>query len=409
MESNRFDALSRAFANRTSRRNALRRFGLGGLGAGALAVAGLNDSASAAANAICVLALTAPVATGPDKGTAYTGDLSLTIGSNGAIDAASLKLADGKTHPAVGQATGRAINLRVDLGGGKTLALTGTGEQDLLLCRGTVDGTFGGPDVADLGTWHAVKKTSSSGGNGNAAGGAPTAIAAGASAGNGSGSGTTPAPVQTTPPPAGTTTTTRAPTTTTSTTTTTTTAVPTTTTTVAPPLPCPGAQSPAEILCNGVCVDTDSDPNNCGACGSICTNLDCLGGRECGCSQDFTACASGCVNLASDTANCGACGTACGQYQDCQGGNCVDTGGCGTGCADPLTVCGCGICADLSSDARHCGACGTSCGLGAVCTGGACVAPVACLPDGADCNFDTDCCGGFCIVGVLGVHDYCSH
>ncbi len=121
MDSNRFDALSRAFADRTSRRTALRRFGLVGLGSAALASAGPTDSAMAADTAVCVLALTAPVATVPDKGTSYNGDLSLTIGSTGAIDEASLKLANGKTHNAVGQATGRTLNLRIDLGGGKNV------------------------------------------------------------------------------------------------------------------------------------------------------------------------------------------------------------------------------------------------------------------------------------------------
>jgi hypothetical protein len=401
MESKRFDALSRTFAARTSRRDALRRFGLGGLGAGALAAAGVNDSVAATATAVCVLTLTAPVVTGPDKGTAYDGDLSLTIGSTGAIDDASLKLTNGKTHKAVGQATGRALNVRIDLGGGKTLALSGTGEQDLILCRGAIDGTFGGPDVADLGTWHAIKK-SSAGGNGPVP--AATVIANGTPGGaeNESGSGTIPASVRTTPPPTGatTTTTTTAPT---ATTTTTTAPTATTTTTTAPcaktnescaSAPCCIGFCDQNNLCE--CVPDGSEcqhtgtgaccsgaPCNadgfCGAC--VLLNAPCTQDADCCTGQTIAACCFDGTRLANVCTDVGAAGVCPGQ---------APAGNCPAG----QTACGAN-CADLSSDARNCGACGTSCGLGAVCTGGACVsAAPSCLPDQSACTpgGGTPCC-----------------
>ncbi len=86
--------------------------------------------------------------------------------------------------------------------------------------------------------------------------------------------------------------------------------------------------------CDGICVDTSLNRNNCGMCGTICLpNEDCCHGscaridvdEQCGhcdapCSPDQTCCTSasgrrGCVNLQNDRNNCGTCNTPCGFKQ----------------------------------------------------------------------------------------------
>src|SRR5450759_4451654 len=70
--------------------------------------------------------------------------------------------------------------------------------------------------------------------------------------------------------------------------------------------------------CGGTsCVHIDTDPNNCGACASVCPavangTLYCSGGA-CGfiCNTIFTACGSVCRNLATDPNNCGSCNNVC--------------------------------------------------------------------------------------------------
>nr|XP_009421113.2 PREDICTED: stigma-specific STIG1-like protein 3 [Musa acuminata subsp. malaccensis] len=64
------------------------------------------------------------------------------------------------------------------------------------------------------------------------------------------------------------------------------------------PTVCYGAASPGRRCCGDQCVDTDSDPFNCGKCGKMCK---------------FTrACCDGkCVRLAFDKKNCGSCFNRC--------------------------------------------------------------------------------------------------
>ena len=174
MDANRFDLLSRSFSRSLSRRGSRRGLAAGGLAAG-LAALGFGRAAAAST---CSLQIRATTATGPHEGTIYTGELSIEIGDDGAIDNGSFATNDGDSHPLVGQATGRALHLRITLGNGQVLALEGTAANDLILCRGDASGTFGGPDDADLGTWRTVDEdsgdngssgssSSSSGGGGN--------------------------------------------------------------------------------------------------------------------------------------------------------------------------------------------------------------------------------------------------
>jgi hypothetical protein len=115
---------------------------------------------------------------------------------------------------------------------------------------------------------------------------------------------------------------------------------------------CNHACATAESCCSGVCVNTNTDNNNCGACGKPkCeTGLTCSAGM-CGCGAIGRPCAAGelccgttCVNPKTDVGNCGKCGTACsGVSAACCTGTCTDltptncgpTGGGSCTCAMP--------------------------------------------------------------------------
>jgi hypothetical protein len=183
MDADRFDRFSRTIAERSSRRQALRRFGSGGVGAALLGLAGVRVAAAQDGTKTCQFQLVATVVVGPDKDSGLEGELTVEIGDDGAIDKGSVKTTDGDTYNVVGQTTGRTIDLRVDLGDGDIMALTGTAEQDLVLCRGRIDGTFGGPNVQDLGTWTASRKASGTPGSGTGGG-------TGGGTGNGTGNST---------------------------------------------------------------------------------------------------------------------------------------------------------------------------------------------------------------------------
>jgi hypothetical protein len=108
---------------------------------------------------------------------------------------------------------------------------------------------------------------------------------------------------------------------------------------------CGGACCAATIYdncCGGACVNTQTDPLNCGACGNIC-----LAGFPAG----MTCCGGVCVNTQTDPTNCGTCGNAC------SGGGCIK----GACCKVPGRVC--------AGDAECCaGTCVVS-GFSLICSG----------------------------------------
>jgi hypothetical protein len=374
MDANRFDMLSRSLSRRGSRRG----LAAGGIAAG---LAALGIERAAAANT-CALQIQATTVTGTHKDTIYTGTLNIEIGDNGAIDNGSFNTSDGANHPLVGQATGRALHLRITLGDSQVLALEGTAANDLILCRGEASGTFGGPDDTDLGTWRTVSGqsgsggssgtsnassgsgggttnsssgTTGSGGGGNTSGGGGNTSGGGDNSGGGGGG---------------------------------------------------GGGCASGVVCNGVCcapapgLSADNITCNAGACECTysCASAGCGGGdgsivNTCGsdpephchsecnvpgdngcgdmtCNNDETLDVDSCTcipnggdcggaDLLHDANNCGFCGVVCGSGF-CQNGVCTDSDPCvQTG----LTNCN-SMCVDTQNDPENCGGCGNHCQSG---------------------------------------------
>lgn len=88
------------------------------------------------------------------------------------------------------------------------------------------------------------------------------------------------------------------------------------------------------IPCNGQCIVPEADPLNCGGCatatppepvGVVCGAGQACEAGECkvACSPGFTRCGDSCVDVRSDPDNCGACGTVCADATSCRAGVCT--------------------------------------------------------------------------------------
>jgi hypothetical protein len=91
------------------------------------------------------------------------------------------------------------------------------------------------------------------------------------------------------------------------------------------------------VPCGDSCVDTYSDPANCGACGVQCAASETCASGLCGeCAPGLTWCGGYCADLSSDQNNCGGCGNVCDpNWEVCSGGYCycwACGGGGGGGC-----------------------------------------------------------------------------
>lgn len=179
---------------------------------------------------------------------------------------------------------------------------------------------------------------------------------------------------------------------------------------------------PGITACDGVCVDTTTDPENCGMCAKACAAGEVCVSGTCSleCPGGSTKCGTACVDTANDPMNCGMCGKACAAGEVCAAGDCalVCSGGttlCGTDCVDttldpahcggcdmpcdpgevcansmctsvcpaPLTDCN-GVCVDTTSSDAHCGMCDDPCAAGHVCKNSMC--ELSCQQGLVDCN-----------------------
>ncbi len=125
--------------------------------------------------------------------------------------------------------------------------------------------------------------------------------------------------------------------------------------------------------CAGTCVDTSSDPDNCGGCGiacdGVCVNGVCPGGPRQG---DAGVMPDGGTGDGGTSTGDGGTSTGDGGTSTGDGGTSTGDGGTSTsdgggGCGTGLQSCS-GSCVDTSSDPDHCGSCGI------VCTSGLCMA-----------------------------------
>lgn len=130
--------------------------------------------------------------------------------------------------------------------------------------------------------------------------------------------------------------------------------------------------------CNGTCIPTKRDPQNCGGCGKACKDGEvCVqGGCALQCGGGATKCNSRCVDTKSDPTNCGSCGTKCQPGEVCSAGKCTLT------CQAGLTNCS-QACVDVQTDDENCGKCGGACDPGQHCVGGTCTAN--CAPPWSSC------------------------
>jgi hypothetical protein len=127
--------------------------------------------------------------------------------------------------------------------------------------------------------------------------------------------------------------------------------------------------------CEGKCLDTENDKNNCGACGTVCDFVNvvrsCKVGRcQFECQAGYGNCngvrEDGCELRTSDSPeNCGLCGRVC---MSTNASSVCAVSQCGTGtCTTGFANCdlgdsnGCEI--DTTTDVAHCGGCNQQCVL----------------------------------------------
>ena len=164
---------------------------------------------------------------------------------------------------------------------------------------------------------------------------------------------------------------------------------------------------PGDSSAGSTCdANTQTDWNNCGACGHRCaTNDTCSCGQctaPCGAGQ--SACCGKCIDTASDPYNCGQCGNECFPpsggnvtgVAKCENSRCTFTCPVPEGGAEAGTIVACGAdagpagCYDLTSAQLACGACGHACGTGLQCMGSLCCTAGSGVCGGACSNLQSD-------------------
>ena len=175
--------------------------------------------------------------------------------------------------------------------------------------------------------------------------------------------------------------------------------------------------------CRPDCAGRECGDDGCGgSCGTCGATYICDASGSCICSAGLTECGSSCVDTSSDPSNCGRCGTICGLDETCVDGSCTSTctpscagrvcgddgcgGICGTCPADRSCVaggvCACnvgttecaGVCVSTSSDPNNCGDCDVTCAADETCVSGVCTS--SCVPDCAGRECGDDGCASLC-------------
>jgi hypothetical protein len=82
------------------------------------------------------------------------------------------------------------------------------------------------------------------------------------------------------------------------------------------------------IECSGACVDTKTDPENCGGCVKPCPTKPhataVCSGSQCStqCDIGYSQCTGQCVDTTADKNNCGQCGRKCPGMKMCKDSQC---------------------------------------------------------------------------------------
>jgi hypothetical protein len=198
---------------------------------------------------------------------------------------------------------------------------------------------------------------------------------------------------------------------------------------------CPNTPTAASCPGNLVCIDTTSDPSNCGGCANNCDSPSAnsyatCSNSTCGysCDSGFETCPTvigtgACdVNSANDydadAQNCGFCGNSCNNSAIANGVPFCNQGSCDYSCAAGWQTCATSlvhpdVCAldvaqDYLSDNLNCGVCGHQCNFnGTVCIAGQCACPTSDFTTNSHCgDCGTACSGGEECAAVSGAY-YC--
>lgn len=85
-------------------------------------------------------------------------------------------------------------------------------------------------------------------------------------------------------------------------------------------VPCP---DPDRTRCDGICVDLDTDRENCGECGVVLPeDAECFNGEPTCVFQGLEFCEGECVDVLNDDDHCGQCGAKCPNDTNCTGNGC---------------------------------------------------------------------------------------
>jgi hypothetical protein len=179
-----------------------------------------------------------------------------------------------------------------------------------------------------------------------------------------------------------------------------------------PPGPARGACTSQAARGGGPCYACGPAGDNRGLCpgngqGGVC----CTGGKECvngvcQCPLVKAECSGVCVDTATDPHNCGQCGQICGADEQCCSGVCADDTDshpfrCGPTCQRcdlPREGCCSGVCTDIRNN-QNCGACGLQCAPGETCTTEPVTGASSTCVVGFFCGGTFCCAGETCVAG----------